>query len=158
MVGIGYDIHRLKQGETLILGGVSVPSPAGTVAHSDGDVLAHAIIDALLGAASLGDIGDHFPDTDEKYKNANSIELLIFIHNFIKNQRYKIVNIDTTIVLEKPKLAHYKSEIRANLAKALELDMCQVSVKATTNERLGNIGNNEGIAALAVCQLDYLNK
>lgn len=153
MVGFGYDIHRLAIGEELILGGIKIPSELGTVAHSDGDVLVHAIIDALLGASSLGDIGEHFPDNDVKYKNINSCNLLQEVKAMIDKKNLQVVNIDTTIVLERPKLLPFKQEIKKNLATILELQENQVSVKATTNEKLGEVGNNEGIIAFAICEL-----
>jgi 2-C-methyl-D-erythritol 2,4-cyclodiphosphate synthase len=155
MVGIGYDIHQLKEGETLILGGVHFEVGFGTVAHSDGDVLLHAIMDAILGAAGLGDIGEHFPDTDVKFKNASSIELLKEIISKIENE-FKIVNIDATLILEKPKIKNFKNEMKKNIADACQIDVSKVNIKATTNERIGAIGRNEGIAAIAVCQLEKI--
>ena len=157
MVGFGYDIHRLAEGESLILGGIKIESSVGTVAHSDGDVLVHAIIDALLGAAGLGDIGEHFPDTDMKYKNADSIQLLLVVLNLIKSKNLHIINIDTTIVLEKPKLSHFKSQIKQNLANFMEIPSENVNIKAGTNEKLGFLGRNEAIAAYCVCELIKLN-
>lgn len=155
MIGIGYDIHQLKKDETLILGGVRFDVDFGTVAHSDGDVLIHAIVDAILGAAGQGDIGEHFPDTDSAYKNVSSIELLKIVVSEIKNN-YKIINIDATLILEKPKIKNYKNEMRKNIANACQIDVNQVNIKATTNENIGAIGRGEGIAALAVCQLEKL--
>lgn len=155
MVGIGYDIHQLKEGETLILGGVHFEVGFGTVAHSDGDVLLHAIMDAILGAAGLGDIGEHFPDMDVKFKNASSIELLKEIISKIENE-FKIVNIDATLILEKPKIKNFKNEMKKNIADACQIDVSKVNIKATTNERIGAIGRNEGIAAIAVCQLEKI--
>src|SRR5436309_6890837 len=154
MVGFGYDIHRLAPGESLIIGGVHFPdAPLGTVAHSDGDVLLHAIMDALLGALSLGDIGKHFPDTDPQYKNANSIELLKKVRSLIDSKKVQIVNIDSTIVLERPKLQEHTDAMRKNISDALNLKLEQVSVKATTSEKIGFIGREEGVAAYAVCEL-----
>ncbi len=154
MIGFGYDIHKLAAGESLILGGVHFPdAPLGTVAHSDGDVLLHAIMDALLGALSLGDIGKHFPDTDPQYKNANSIELLKNVGELLKEKKSQIINIDSTIVLERPKLRDHIDAMRKNIANALELKIEQVSVKATTSEKIGFVGREEGVAAYAVCQL-----
>ncbi len=153
MVGIAYDIHRLVTGEYLILGGVHIESEFKTIAHSDGDVLLHAIIDALLGAASLGDIGEHFPDTDLQYKNINSQELLLATKKILDENKLKIINIDATIILEKPNLKKYKLIIKENIAKLLNLQANQVSIKATTNEKLGSIGASEAIATLATCQL-----
>jgi 2-C-methyl-D-erythritol 2,4-cyclodiphosphate synthase len=155
MIGFGYDIHRLAPGESLILGGVHFPdAPLGTVAHSDGDVLLHAIMDALLGALALGDIGKHFPDTDPHYKNANSIDLLKKVGLLLKERNVRIINIDSTIVLERPKLRDHIDTMRKNIAQALALKDEQVSVKATTSEKIGFVGREEGIAAYAVCQLD----
>ena len=157
MVGIGYDIHRITDGEYIVLGGINIPCNFKIIAHSDGDVLIHAIIDALLGAASLGDIGDHFPDTDMKYKNISSSYLLSKTKKLLDEKNLKIVNIDSTIILEAPKLKNYKTEIKQNIASILELDLEQISVKATTNEKLGHIGNSESIASIAVCQIEKLN-
>jgi 2-C-methyl-D-erythritol 2,4-cyclodiphosphate synthase len=154
MIGFGYDIHKLAIGESLILGGVHfAEAPFGTVAHSDGDVLLHAIMDALLGALALGDIGKHFPDTDPKYKNANSIELLKKVGAMIKEQNAHIVNIDSTVVLERPKLRDHIDAMRKNIGDALGLEIGQVSVKATTSEKIGFVGREEGVAAYAVCLL-----
>lgn len=153
MVGIGYDTHKLAEGESFILGGIRIESSLGTVAHSDGDVLIHAIIDAILGAAGMGDIGDHFPDTDEKYKNVNSVTLLENIKLMVLAKNYSLVNVDATIILETPKLKHYKTMIKKNLANILDLPEDRVNIKATTNEKMGFLGRNEGIAVLATCQL-----
>jgi len=153
MVGIGYDIHRLEQGQSLILGGIKIESEIGTVAHSDGDVLIHSIIDALLGATSLGDIGDYFPDNSPKYENIDSTELLLFVNAMLIENGYSVVNIDATIVLEKPKLADYKLAIKNSLAKILSLSEKQINIKATTNEKLDSIGNSRAIAVFSVCQL-----
>lgn len=159
MIGFGYDIHKLSAGESLILGGVHFPdAPLGTVAHSDGDVLLHAIMDALLGALSLGDIGKHFPDTDLKYKNANSIELLRHVAGLVSHENARIVNIDSTIVLERPKLRESIDAMCENIANALSITATQVSVKATTSERIGFVGRQEGVAAYAVCQLERINQ
>ncbi len=157
MIGFGYDIHKLATGESLILGGVNFPdAPLGTVAHSDGDVVIHAVIDALLGALALGDIGKHFPDTDAKYKNANSIELLKETAAMLKEKNAQIINIDSTIVLERPKLREHIDAMRKNIADALGIKIDQVSVKATTSEKIGFVGREEGVAAYAVCQLKML--
>lgn len=154
MVGFGYDIHRLAAGESLILGGVHFKdAPLGTVAHSDGDVLLHAIMDALLGALALGDIGKHFPDTDPNYKNANSISLLREVASMIEAKGAKIINIDSTVVLERPKLRDHIDAMRANIAEAMNLSIEQISIKATTSEKIGFVGREEGVAAYAVCQV-----
>ena len=155
MIGFGYDIHKLAPGESLILGGVHfIDAPLGTVAHSDGDVLLHAIIDALLGALALGDIGKHFPDTDPQYKNANSIELLKKAAELIRKKHTQILHIDSTIVMERPKLRDHIDSMRKNIADALQIRVEQVSVKATTSEKIGFVGREEGVAAYAVCQLN----
>ena len=153
MVGIGYDIHRLESGQSLILGGIRIESEIGTVAHSDGDVLIHSIIDALLGAASLGDIGDYFPDSDSKYKGIASTELLIIVNRMLGENKLRIINIDATVVLEKPKLSSYKLLIKNNLAQILSISANQINIKATTNEKLDSIGNSNSIAVFSTCQL-----
>ncbi|MEJ5244282.1 MAG: 2-C-methyl-D-erythritol 2,4-cyclodiphosphate synthase [Bacteroidota bacterium] len=153
MVGIGYDIHQLKQGETLILGGVNFETEFGTVAHSDGDVLLHSIMDAILGAASLGDIGEHFPDNNEYFRNISSLELLKNVIKLI-DEKYFIVNIDATLIAEKPKIKDLKNKMRENIAKACNISIHQINIKATTNEKLGAVGRGEGIAAIAICQLE----
>jgi 2-C-methyl-D-erythritol 2,4-cyclodiphosphate synthase len=155
VVGIGYDVHKLAEGETLVLGGVTLESRLGTVAHSDGDVLLHAIMDALLGTLALGDIGLHFPDTDSEWRGADSITLLKRVHQLIQNEGAHIVNIDSTVVLEVPKLRPHIDEMRTRIAEALALDIKRVSIKATTNERLGFIGREEGVAAYAVVQVEF---
>lgn len=154
MIGIGYDMHRLEEGETLYLGGVKINSEIGTVAHSDGDVLLHSIIDAILGAVGKGDIGDFFPDTDQKYKNADSRELYREIIKLIESENYKIINIDTTIVTEKPKITPLKEKLRQSIAKLSNLNPGRVNIKATTNEKKGFIGREEGIAVLSTCQIE----
>ena len=147
--GLGYDVHRLKTGETLILGGVPVSHHKGTVAHSDGDVLLHAISDALLGAAALKNIGYHFPDTDAKFKNANSKELFQKCYELVKNKGWKIGNIDATLAMQTPKLKPYIDQMCINIAQHLDLPVDAVSVKATTTEKLGFVGREEGVEALA---------
>ncbi len=154
MIGFGFDVHKLAAGESLVLGGVRLESALGTVAHSDGDVLLHAIMDALLGACSLGDIGLHFPETDPKYKNANSIALLREVRELLVRENVTIVNIDSTVVMEAPRLRPHIDTMRQTIAQALQLTIKQISIKATTNERLGFIGREEGVAAYAVCQVD----
>ena len=152
-IGHGYDVHRLVNGRKLILGGVEIPYELGLKGHSDADVLVHAIMDALLGAAALGDIGQHFPDNDDKYLGADSIELLKAVGRLIKEQGYTVGNIDSTILCQRPKLKDYIVSMRGTIAKALGIDISQVSVKATTEEGLGFTGSGEGIAAHAVCLL-----
>lgn len=149
-IGLGYDVHALKEGRNLILGGVNIPHTVGLLGHSDADVLVHAIMDALLGAAALGDIGKHFPDTDPKYKGADSLLLLKEVGLTLKNEGYQILNIDSTVVAQSPKLAPFIEEMRTNIAKALSLDISLISVKATTTEHLGFEGRKEGISASAV--------
>jgi 2-C-methyl-D-erythritol 2,4-cyclodiphosphate synthase len=149
-VGFGFDVHRLQKGRPLILGGVNIPHHLGALGHSDADVLIHAIMDALLGAANLGDIGIHFPDNDPAYKNIDSKILLARTIDFIKREGFSIGNIDATLCLEKPKIAGYIPQMKTCLAKILEIDTGQISIKATTNEKLGFIGNEEGVSAYAV--------
>lgn len=153
-VGHGYDVHRLKTGRDLILGGVTIPYDRGLDGHSDADVLTHAIMDALLGAAAAGDIGQLFPDNDAQFRGISSLELLRRVKLHLKEKSYQIVNIDATIVAQAPKLAPYREEMRGNLAKVMELDIDQVSVKATTEEHLGFTGSGEGIAAHAVALIE----
>jgi 2-C-methyl-D-erythritol 2,4-cyclodiphosphate synthase len=155
VVGFGYDVHKLAPGETLVLGGVTLESRLGTVAHSDGDVLVHAIMDALLGALSLGDIGLHFPDTAAEWRGADSIAMLKRVHHILRNEDAHIVNIDSTVVLEAPRLRPHIEQMRERIAEAVGLDIKRVSIKATTNERLGFIGREEGVAAYAVAQVEW---
>lgn len=149
-IGHGYDVHRLAENRKLIIGGVDIPHTKGLLGHSDADVLAHAICDALLGAAALGDIGKHFPDNDNSYKNADSLILLQRVCTLVRNEGYEISNIDSTILAQAPKLRPYIDEMRKNLAEAMNLSIKDISVKATTEERLGFTGNEEGISAHAV--------
>ena len=158
MVGFGYDIHKLEQGEKLILGGIKILSNKKITAHSDGDVLIHSIIDALLGAAGLGDIGEHFPDNDPKYKDIDSTKLLKIVKQWIENKKLYIVNIDATIVLEAPKLSAYKNDIKNNLAKILNIQPAIINIKAKTNEQQDSIGSNNSIAVYSICQLTKTNK
>ncbi|MBQ3061849.1 MAG: 2-C-methyl-D-erythritol 2,4-cyclodiphosphate synthase [Lachnospiraceae bacterium] len=153
-IGQGYDVHRLVEGRDLILGGVNIPYELGLLGHSDADVLLHAIMDALLGAAALGDIGKHFPDTDEKYKGASSMELLRAVKELIDEKNYVISNIDATIVAQRPKLATYIPEMICNISEALDISINQVNVKATTEEGLGFTGTGEGVSSYAVCLLE----
>src|SRR5580698_1187818 len=150
LAGIGYDSHRLAKGRRLILGGVEIPGELGLEGHSDADVLAHAVIDALLGAAGLGDIGEHFPDTDERWRDADSIALLAHVVSLIGETGHEIVNVDCTLVMERPKLGGHKVAIRDSLAATLGLDPRRVNVKASTGEGIGFVGRGEGVAALAV--------
>jgi 2-C-methyl-D-erythritol 2,4-cyclodiphosphate synthase len=155
LTGIGYDSHRLAEGRRLILGGVEIPSERGLEGHSDADVLTHAVIDALLGAAGLGDIGEHFPDSDERFRDADSIGLLAGVVTSVIAAGFELVNVDTTIVMERPKLADHKEQIRTTLAAALGLAPVRVNVKATTGEGIGFVGRGEGVAALAIASLDH---
>ena len=150
-IGHGYDVHRLTEGRELIIGGVSIPHHVGLLGHSDADVLLHAISDALLGAAALGDIGKHFPDTDDSLKGADSLTLLRYIWELVTLNGYEISNVDTTVIAQAPKLSPYIEQMRLNIARALELPLDSVSVKATTEEHLGFTGEEKGIAAHAVC-------
>lgn len=152
-IGIGIDTHKLAEGEKLVLGGINIQHYKGTVAHSDGDVLIHAIIDSLLGASSLGDIGKLFPDTDSKYKNIDSIILLHKTIELINNNNFKIENIDSTIILQKPKIADYIDKMRNILSKEMKIQISQISIKATTTEYLGIEGNEEAISAHAIALL-----
>ena len=152
-IGQGYDVHRLVQDRPLILGGVEVPYEKGLLGHSDADVLIHAVMDALLGAAALGDIGQHFPDTDPAYKGISSVELLKKVRDLLDEKGFVIENIDSTIIAQRPKLASYRPQMAANIADALHLDVSRVSVKATTEEGLGFTGNGEGISAQAIALL-----
>lgn len=152
-IGMGYDVHKLTENRKLILGGVKIPYEKGLLGHSDADVIVHAIMDALLGAAALGDIGEHFPDTDEKYKGISSIELLRNVGILLKENNLKIINIDSTIICQKPKLAPYKPEMIKNVAEALNISERQVGIKATTEEGLGFTGEGLGISAQAIVLL-----
>ena len=152
-IGQGYDVHKLVQGRDLILGGVNIPYEKGLLGHSDADVLVHAVMDALLGAAALGDIGQHFPDTDPAYKGISSIELLKKVGELLDGKGYVIENIDATIIAQRPKLAQYRPQMAANIADALHLDVSRVSVKATTEEGLGFTGTGEGISSQAITLL-----
>jgi 2-C-methyl-D-erythritol 2,4-cyclodiphosphate synthase len=153
LVGIGYDSHRLADGRRLVIGGVEIPYERGLDGHSDADVLVHALIDALLGAAGLGDIGQHFPDTDERWRDADSIELLAAVRTMLDESALEIVNVDATVVMEAPKLAPHRHAIRERLADALALESARVNVKASTGEGIGFIGRGEGVAALAIAGL-----
>lgn len=152
-IGQGYDVHRLTEGRDLILGGVKVPYEKGLLGHSDADVLVHAVMDALLGAAALGDIGQHFPDTDPAYKGISSIELLKKVGELLDEKGYVVENIDATVIAQRPKLASYRPQMAANIALALNLDVSRVSVKATTEEGLGFTGTGEGISSQAITLL-----
>lgn len=153
-IGFGYDVHKLVTDRKLIIGGVDIPYEKGLLGHSDADVLLHAISDALLGAAALGDIGRHFPDSDEKYKGISSIILLQYVNKLLQEHKYKIGNIDATIIAQQPKMAGYIAMMRQNIADALLIDMGQVNVKATTEEKLGFTGKGEGIAANAAVLIE----
>lgn len=154
-IGYGYDVHKLEAGKELFLGGVEIPSPVGCVAHSDGDVLIHAICDALLGAANLGDIGHHFPDTDPQYKGIRSTILLEKTLDLIKAEHFEVVNVDSTICLQKPRLSGFIDEIKSSLSSVLQCNA--VSVKATTTEKLGFVGEEKGISAHAIVLLQKRN-
>jgi len=152
-IGLGYDVHAFGAGDKIVIGGVVIAHSAGLVAHSDGDVLLHALSDALLGAAGLGDIGRHFPDTDPQYRNADSRALLRLVYAKLKAQGWQLGNADMTIVAQAPRMAPYIDAMRANIAEDLECDREQINVKATASERLGFVGREEGIAAQAVALL-----
>ena len=153
-IGMGYDVHRLVEGRKLILGGVEIPYERGLLGHSDADVLLHAIMDALLGAAALGDIGKHFPDTDEKYKGISSIKLLEHVGELLADNGYIIGNIDATIIAQRPKMAPYRENMRGNIAEALNISLDRISIKATTEEGLGFTGSGEGISSQAIALLE----
>ncbi|TAA67136.1 2-C-methyl-D-erythritol 2,4-cyclodiphosphate synthase [Planococcus salinarum] len=152
-IGQGYDVHQLVEGRPLILGGIEIPHDKGLLGHSDADVLLHTVTDAALGAIGGGDIGKHFPDTDPEFKDADSRKLMTHIWKYVKEQGYELGNVDCTVIAQKPKLAPYIEQLRESIAGLLEADVSQVNVKATTNEKLGSLGREEGIAALAVILL-----
>ena len=152
-IGMGYDVHKLVPERALILGGVNIPHTLGLLGHSDADVLLHAIMDSLLGAAALGDIGKHFPDTDDKYKGISSIKLLKEVGKLINKSGYTIENIDATIIAQKPKMAPYIEEMRKNISDALNISINQINIKATTEEGLGFTGKCEGISSQSICLL-----
>ena len=152
-VGMGYDVHRLVEGRDLVMGGVNIPYEKGLLGHSDADVLLHAIMDALLGAAALGDIGKHFPDSDPAYKGISSILLLEKVGELLTGEGYFVGNIDATIIAQAPKMRPYIDQMRENIAKALDVDVSCINVKATTEEGLGFTGTGEGISAQAICML-----
>jgi|SRR5579872_1441706 len=154
MIGFGYDIHRLAPGRKLMLGGVAIPFEKGPVAHSDGDVLVHALCDALLGAAALGDIGKHFPDSAPEFKGVSSLDLLHRVVELVHEKNYVIINVDVTVVLERPKIGPHVLQMTETLAPVLQLSTGRVSIKATTNEGFGGIGAGEAIAAFAVAQIE----
>ncbi len=153
MVGFGFDVHRMAEGQTLVLAGVEIPSPIGTVAHSDGDVIFHALVDALLGAVALGDIGEHFPDTDPRWKGAASSQFVEHAVGLLREGGYRIVNVDCTLVLESPKILPFKPQMRENIAQLCGLPLERVAVKATTSERMGYVGRKEGVHAFVVCEV-----
>ena len=157
-VGLGYDVHKLVEGRKLIIGGVDIPHEKGLLGHSDADVLVHAVMDSIIGALALGDIGKHFPDTDEKYKGADSIKLLEFVQNLVDEKGYAIGNIDCTIIAQSPKMAPHIVNMRENIAKALNTSIDNINVKATTEEGLGFTGAKEGIAAQSICLLVKVDK
>ena len=152
-VGMGYDVHKLTEGRKLILGGVDIPWEKGLLGHSDADVLIHAVMGALLGAAALGDIGKHFPDTDPAYKGISSIKPLVHVAELLRKQRYAVGNIDATVIAQKPKMAPHIPQMRKNMADALGIPESKINIKATTEEGLGFTGRGEGIASQAICLL-----
>jgi 2-C-methyl-D-erythritol 2,4-cyclodiphosphate synthase len=155
LAGIGFDSHRLVEGRRLVIGGIEIPNERGLEGHSDSDVLAHALIDALLGACGLGDIGEHFPDTDERWRDADSVVLLEEVVAMVAAQGMEIVNVDCTVIMEAPKLSPHRQAIRERLAGALGLEPKRVNVKASTGERIGFVGRGEGVAALAVASVRH---
>jgi len=157
LTGIGFDSHRLLADRRLVIGGVEIPHDRGLQGHSDADVLAHAVIDALLGAAGLGDIGEHYPDTDERWREADSIELLRAVVSKVRGDGLEVVNVDCTVLMEEPKLGPHRAAIRERLARALGLDPRRMNVKASTGEGMGFVGRGEGVAALAVASLQSVD-
>ena len=155
-VGLGYDVHKLVEGRDLFIGGVNIPNEKGLLGHSDADVLLHAISDALLGAAALGDIGKHFPDTDPKYKGADSLKLLEHVGILFEENLYIIENIDATIIAQRPKMAPHIPQMRENIARVLGVEVDQVNIKATTEEGLGFTGAGEGISSQAICAIEKI--
>ena len=153
-IGHGYDVHRLTEGRKLILGGVDIPYEKGLLGHSDADVLLHAVSDALLGAAGLGDIGRHFPDTDPAYKDADSLKLLAIVAEKVREAGYRVSNVDVTMIAQAPKLKTYISQMEHNISLALDIDQTRINVKATTEEHLGFTGDGSGMACHAVCLLE----
>lgn len=153
-IGMGYDVHKLVEGRKLILGGVEIPYEKGLLGHSDADVLLHAVMDALLGAAALGDIGKHFPDTDPAYKGISSIKLLEHVAALLEEHQFLVENIDATIIAQRPKMRPHIDTMRENIAQALKIELDQINVKATTEEGLGFTGSGEGISSQAVCMLE----
>ncbi|MCI8465670.1 MAG: 2-C-methyl-D-erythritol 2,4-cyclodiphosphate synthase [Lachnospiraceae bacterium] len=153
-IGMGYDVHRLTKGRDLILGGVKIPYEKGLLGHSDADVALHAVMDALLGAAAQGDIGLHFPDTDDAYRGISSLRLLEQVGELLRKEQYQVGNLDLTVIAQRPKLSPYREEMRKNIAQALQISISQVNVKATTEEGLGFTGSGEGISAQAVALLE----
>ena len=152
-IGLGYDVHQLVKERKLIIGGVHIPFGKGLLGHSDADVLVHAVMDSILGALGLGDIGKHFPDTDNRYKDISSLVLLERVYNIMLESKYKVGNIDTIIVAQEPKLAPYIEDMKVNIAKILNISVSSINIKATTTEKLGFEGNEEGIGAHSVCLL-----
>ncbi len=156
-IGYGYDSHIFEEGRKLILAGIEIPYEKGLKGHSDADVVVHSIIDSILGALALGDIGSHFPDTDDKYKNINSIELLKETISIMKKNGFEIINTDTTIIIEKPKLRNYIDDMRKNLSKYLETDISNISIKAKTNEKMDDVGSGKGVITHSITLLKKIN-
>jgi 2-C-methyl-D-erythritol 2,4-cyclodiphosphate synthase len=155
-IGTGYDVHRLVEGRKLILGGVEIPFGKGSLGHSDADVIIHAICDAMLGALSLGDLGKHFPDSDKRWKDISSVELLRLTNQLLLENHYRVSNLDVTLILQEPKISTYSLEMRQNIAEILSLNLDRISIKASTTEGLGFIGRGEGLSAQAVCLIQSL--
>lgn len=156
-IGFGYDVHQLVEGRKLIIGGLDIPHEKGLLGHSDADVLIHAVMDSILGAMALGDIGYHFPDTDENYKDVSSLYLLSQVKLIMDENKYKIGNIDSTIAAEKPKLAGFISEMRKNISEVLDTPVENIGIKATTTEKLGFVGEEKGISSYSVCLLENID-
>ncbi|MBU5486227.1 2-C-methyl-D-erythritol 2,4-cyclodiphosphate synthase [Clostridium sp. MSJ-11] len=155
-IGMGYDVHRLVEGRKLIIGGVEIPYEKGLLGHSDADVLLHALMDSILGAAALGDIGKHFPDKDDSYKDISSVKLLKEVKKIVENKGYKVTNIDSTIIAQSPKMAPYIEEMRMKVSETLDISIDMINIKATTEEGLGFTGSGEGISAQSICLLSKI--
>ncbi|MEW9094562.1 MAG: 2-C-methyl-D-erythritol 2,4-cyclodiphosphate synthase [Clostridiaceae bacterium] len=155
-IGMGYDVHRLVEGRKLIIGGVEIPYEKGLLGHSDADVLLHALMDSILGAAALGDIGKHFPDKDDSYKDISSVKLLKEVKKIVENKGYKVANIDSTIIAQSPKMAPYIEEMRMKVSETLDISVDMINIKATTEEGLGFTGSGEGISAQSICLLSKI--
>lgn len=157
MVGFGFDVHQMKLGGKFVLGGVEMESEYGIIAHSDGDVLLHALMDAILGSIAKGDIGEHFPDTDMAFKGVSSLKLLEHVMQILKDEKFRLVNLDITVVLEKPKIMKYKEQMKSNISEICNIPLNRINIKATTNETMGFIGRKEGLAVYCICMVSPID-